>query len=102
MKTNAEAALPARLIRYIKRRLELYLVDPLLLRRGLRPAGYIPLKPPYINQRFGYDEEDRIKEAISLIDPYSMSMSSFERMASLWQQVRYLTRCRRTPRGCPR
>ena len=102
MKKDAGPGLPRTLVRYFKDRADRYLVTPLLLRRGLRPAGWIPLKPPYINQRLGYDEEDRIKEAISPIDPYSMSMSSFERMASLWQQVRYLTRCRRTPRGCPR
>jgi hypothetical protein len=39
---------------------------------------------------FGYDEEAAIKEAVDKIKRHTMT--SFERLASLWQQVRYLDR----------
>jgi hypothetical protein len=59
-------------------------------RRGWRPPGEIPLDDMFLNERIGVDHEDEIKQAISKVR--ENAMVSFERLASLWQQVVYLDR----------
>ncbi len=63
-------------------------VVPTLVRNGWRgPTG----TPLILDGRvFGYDEEDLIREAARIVSAHTMS--SFERLATLWQQVRYLDR----------
>jgi O-methyltransferase len=57
---------------------------------GGRPDHGIPLPVVSWTPALGYDEEPAIKAAITKVATHSMI--SFERMASLWQQVRYLDR----------
>jgi len=59
-------------------------------RRGWRPARATPLRDGYIDAAFGIDEEAAIKAAVRRVR--ANTMTSFERLASLWQQVRYLDR----------
>ena len=61
-----------------------------LLRKGWRPPGAIPLDAARLKTTFGYDEEEQVKHA--LISVGNHTMISFERAATLWQQVRYLDR----------
>ena len=61
-----------------------------MLKRGWRPAG-IPVTAASLDATFHYDEEAQIKEALKVVTGYTMI--SFERCATLWQQVRYLDRC---------
>jgi O-methyltransferase len=63
-----------------------------MLRRGWRPSGAIPLDPQYFEASYGYDDEEPIKAALSAVHAYSHT--SFERLATLWLQVRYLDRYR--------
>jgi hypothetical protein len=65
-------------------------VVPMAVRGGLRNGLYIPLDRAHLQSRFGYDEEPAIKAAVDRIKRHTMT--SFERLASLWQQVRYLDR----------
>lgn len=64
------------------------LVVPTFLKRGYRQAKGIPLEDMHLRAEFGYDEEAEIKKALRRVRGHTMS--SFERIASLWQQVRYL------------
>ncbi len=67
--------------------------DAEIIRRvqeGWRPSRCIPLDDVYMVGRFGYDDEEAIKTAISRVRDHTMV--SFERLASLWQQVDYLDR----------
>jgi hypothetical protein len=50
-----------------------------------------PLEPDHLLADFGYDEEAEIKAAVRRVK--NATMVSFERLATLWQQVRYLDRC---------
>jgi hypothetical protein len=61
-------------------------------RRGWRPARATPLRDGSIDATFGMDEEEAIKVAVRRVR--GNTMTSFERLASLWQQVRYLDRYR--------
>jgi hypothetical protein len=63
---------------------------PFLGRRNWRPAACTPLHPDYLRAKNGFDEEDLVKQAAARLALHSMA--SFERLATLWQQVRYLDR----------
>src|SRR5271170_5624155 len=63
---------------------------PVMLKARWRPAATIPLTDDYLKVKFGYDDEKDIKQHIKIVRDYTMS--SFERLATLWQQVRYLDR----------
>ncbi|MGH7782071.1 MAG: TylF/MycF/NovP-related O-methyltransferase [Candidatus Binataceae bacterium] len=63
---------------------------PFLGRRNWRPAGMIPLRSDYLQATFGFEEEAIVKEAARIV--LNNTMVSFERLATLWQQVRYLDR----------
>ena len=56
----------------------------------LRPAFSIPLEPRYLGIRYGFDEEEEIKRAVEAVSGHTMA--SLERLAQLWQHVRYLDR----------
>ncbi len=64
--------------------------NPIAIARGWRPAKSIPIEEPYLDPRFGYDDEDEIKRAV--LEVRANTMTSFERLATLWQQVKYLDR----------
>jgi O-methyltransferase len=66
------------------------LLVPLMIRAGWRRTQSTPLQEAYLRARFYYDDEDKIKEDLFIVKDHSMA--SFERMATLWQQVRYLDR----------
>lgn len=55
-----------------------------------RPPAMIPLDSAVLSQSFGFDEEAEIKRAVRQLRTHTMA--SFERLATLWQQVRYLDR----------
>ena len=63
---------------------------PPLARLGCRPPLGIPLNSLALGGHFGFDEEDAIKAAVARIS--TNTMTTFERLASLWEQVRYLDR----------
>lgn len=69
-----------------------HLLVPVAVRGGLRNRQSIPLDDAHMNVAFGYDDEPAIKAAVARIKQHTMT--SFERLASLWQQVRYLDRYR--------
>jgi O-methyltransferase len=50
----------------------------------------IPLGPEYLEPDFGFDEEALVKDAARKVA--NKTLASFERLATLWQQVRYLDR----------
>jgi len=58
--------------------------------RNWRPARMIPLYPEYLQAAFGFDEESIVKKNAGIV--LNNTMASFERLATLWQQVRYLDR----------
>jgi O-methyltransferase len=61
---------------------------PYVASLGWRPGKAMPLDDSILGKDQGYDDESRIREALKLVR--KNSMSSFERMATLWQQVEYL------------
>lgn len=67
------------------------LIGTTLARLGWRPSSATPLREDYLKLRFGYDAESEIKDAVRIVRGHSMC--SFERLATLWQQVVYLDRC---------
>jgi hypothetical protein len=56
--------------------------------RGWRPGKAMPLDDSILAKDQGYDDEAHIRAALKRVR--ANSMSSFERMATLWQQVIYL------------
>lgn len=66
-----------------------YLI-PFLGQRNSRPAEMIPLRSVYLQAHFGFEEEAIVKEAACTV--LNNTLVSFERLATLWQQVRYLDR----------
>lgn len=76
----------------IRDRLWRTLIEPRLGARGYRPSKWVPLDDAQLRAKFGYDEEDEIKRAIQRVKDHTMT--SFEQLASLWQQVRYADRYR--------
>jgi O-methyltransferase len=65
-------------------------VGPRLGSVGWRPARATPLGDGYLAARHGYDDEEAIKDAVRQVRGHTMC--SLERLATLWQQVRYLDR----------
>jgi O-methyltransferase len=66
------------------------LLAPLMIRAGWRPTRGTPLSQSYLRGRFFYDDEADIKEDLVVVREHTMT--SFERMATLWQQIHYLDR----------
>lgn len=77
-------------MRELLRRAYLGLAVRPLARLGWRPVGGVPLDAVPRGGRFGYDDEARIRAAAARVA--SHSMTTFERLATLWQQVTYLDR----------
>jgi O-methyltransferase len=67
------------------------ILAPPVARLGCRPPYGTPLNAFALGGRFGYDEEERIKAAVARVA--GNTMTTFERLATLWEQVRYLDRC---------
>ncbi len=65
-------------------------VFPIASRHGWRPGRGMPLDDSILRNDQGYDEEEKVRAAIRLVR--GNTMSSFERLATLWQQVSYLDR----------
>jgi O-methyltransferase len=63
-----------------------------LARNGWRAPHGTPSRSVEGGKPLGYDEEDLIRGAAARVSTHTMS--SFERLATLWQQVRYLDRYR--------
>jgi hypothetical protein len=63
---------------------------PRLVRAGWRRSEWSPTGELYLQPRFGYEEEDEIKQAVRVVR--SHAWVSFEKLATLWQQVRHLDR----------
>ena len=61
-----------------------------MIRTGWIPSGSSPLNEFQLGARFGYEEEREIKEAVRVVK--NNTMTTFQRLASLWHQVRYLDR----------
>jgi O-methyltransferase len=57
---------------------------------GCRPPFGIPLSRLALRGHFGFDEEEQSKAAAARVACHTMT--TFERLASLWEQVRYLDR----------
>lgn len=74
-------------ISFVKRLIKNILL-PQIIKRGWRPSRATPIDEMYLASQFGYDEEQEIKDAVRLVN--QNTMTSFERLASLWQQVRYV------------
>ncbi len=78
-------------LRDVRRRLRPALDLPRLVERGFRPARGTPTDAVWLAGRYGYDDEEAIKRAVARVAQHTMC--SFERLATVWQQVRYLDRC---------
>lgn len=65
-------------------------IAPVLVHNGWRAPHGTPIDLLNGGKLFGYDEENLIRGAISKVS--ANTMSSFERLATIWQQVRYLDR----------
>ena len=74
----------------IKRAIYMELITRLMAKGGWRPRMGVPPDVLSGSGHFGYDEESQIKAAIAKIA--DNTLATFERLASLWQQVRYLDR----------
>jgi len=72
----------------IRRRIVDRHLVPRFIRAGWRRSDWSPLNEAYLQARFGYEEEDEIKRAVRIVRDHAWV--SFERMATLWQQVRHL------------
>lgn len=59
---------------------------------AMRPAAMIPLDADVLKLNFGFDAEADIKRAVVTVARHTQA--SFERLATLWQQVLYLDRFR--------
>jgi O-methyltransferase len=57
-------------------------------RNGWRPPPLGVETDTYVNASFGYDDEENIKKAVSVVK--RNTMVSFERLATLWLQVQHL------------
>jgi O-methyltransferase len=63
-------------------------IIPFVSVRGWRPSHATMLTLPFEKMRFGFDEENEIKIAARKVSTHTMV--SFERLATLWNQVRHL------------
>lgn len=70
------------------RTIDHHFVIPWLLWRGWRPSGVTAVEPILTKCRFGFAEEDVIK--LAMLTVCGNTVLSFERLATLWLQVRYL------------
>jgi O-methyltransferase len=61
-----------------------------LLARGWRPSAGIPIEATNVAATFHYDKEEQVRRALAIVRDHTMI--SFERAATLWQQIRYLDR----------
>ncbi len=68
------------------------LVKPVASRTGWLPPMHLSLECDLSNVKWGYDEEDEIKDATRVVRDYTMV--SLPRLASLWLQVRYVDKHR--------
>ena len=59
---------------------------------GWRPARSIPVAPVYLRGDYGFEDEERIKAAVAIVHEYTHV--SFEALATLWQQVRFVDKYR--------
>lgn len=66
------------------------ILSRLMIRSGWIPSGSSQLNGFQLGARFGYEEEREIKEAVRVVK--SHTMTTFQRLASLWLQLRYLDR----------
>jgi hypothetical protein len=78
------------MLQALKRAVWRHQLIPFLGRRNWRPAACIPLSPDLLRAVSGYEEEALVKQAATIVAAHTMA--SFERLATLWQQVRYLDR----------
>jgi hypothetical protein len=74
------------MLKEMKRFVADHLVRRRRVRAGWRRADWSPLGDLYLEARFGYDEEEPIKKGVRLVRDHTLV--SFERLATLWQQVR--------------
>lgn len=65
-------------------------IVPFMTKRGWAPTHATELSLPFEGMRFGFEEEQEIKKAARKVSTHTMV--SFERLATLWLQVRYLDR----------
>lgn len=79
-----------RVARPLLRFVEDHVVYPWAAWRGWRPSSLRSVKSEDLAWDFGYEEEDSIKAAARIVAP--KTVVSFDRLASLWWQVRYLDR----------
>jgi O-methyltransferase len=77
-----------RLLRPVRVAIETRTVLAYAAARGWRPSSLRTVRTEDLRWNFGYENEDQIKNAIRLILPYTLT--SFDRLATLWSQVRYL------------
>jgi|SRR5215469_2007268 len=78
-------------LKNVTTKLERRFVDPRKFKDGWRPPS--PIDETQIRTaNFGYDEEATIKQAMALI--WDHTMLSYDCLATLWLQVRYLDRYR--------
>jgi O-methyltransferase len=70
------------------RAFERSIIYPWAAYRGWRPSSFRTVQPGDLNYPLGYDEEDAIKKAVRVVAPFTVL--SFDRLASLWSQVRWL------------
>jgi len=56
--------------------------------RGVAPAVHVEKRSEHPNLK--YDDEDAAREAIRIVEPFTML--SYQRLVTLWQQVRYVDR----------
>jgi O-methyltransferase len=77
-----------RLIRPFVRSTEEAIVFPWAAKRGWRPSSLRSIRPEDLKWDFGFQDEDQIKAALSIVAPYTVV--SMDRLASLWWQLRYL------------
>lgn len=63
-------------------------IIPFISARGWKPSHATGLELPFEKMRFGLEEEADIKAAARKVSTHTMS--SFERLATLWSQVRHL------------
>jgi O-methyltransferase len=56
--------------------------------RGWRPSSFRTVQPSDLDYPLGYDDEDGIKDAVRVVAAFTVL--SFDRLASLWSQVKWL------------
>lgn len=80
------------LLRAWRRLVPLPLERRLAAALGYRPSPQIDLEAPFSDEAYGFDEEDAVRAAVERVR--SGTMCSLERLAALWNNVRYIDRAR--------